>query len=185
MKTEILVITDRSGSMSSIREDANGGFDNFIKEQKEVPGEARVSMVMFDDKVETFYSAKPLSEVPPLNLLPRGSTALLDAIGQTLNVHGKRIKDEGWAELVIVIIITDGGENASKEYTQAQIKTMIQHAESTGWKFVFLAANQDAFSVGAGYGISAVHTQNFAATSKGTQQAYASASASTRTLRSA
>jgi len=183
MKTEIIVITDRSGSMSSIREDANGGFDNFIKEQKEVAGEARVSMVMFDGSIETPYTAKPLSEVPPLNLTPRGNTALMDAIGQSLNTHGKRIKDEAWADLVIVIIITDGGENASREYTQPQIKTMIQHAEGNGWKFIFLAANQDAFSVGGGYGISAAHTANFTASAAGTQAAYATMSASTRSLR--
>lgn len=184
MKTEIIVVTDRSGSMASIRKDANGGFSSFIEEQRTVEGEARVTQIMFDDKIETQYEAKPLADVPPLDLTPRGSTALLDAIGSALNVQGERIHDEKWAELVIVVIITDGGENASREYKADQIKSMIEHAEKNGWKFVFLAANQDAFQVGAQYGIGAQFTSNFDATAKGTRMAYATASASVANLRS-
>lgn len=184
MKTEIIVITDRSGSMTSIKKDADGGFDTFIAEQRLVPGECRVTQIMFDDKVETQYAAKALADVPPLNLQPRGSTALLDAIGQALNTQGARIKAEAWAELVIVTIITDGGENASREYSRDQIKTMIEHAEMNGWKFVFLAANQDAFAAGGSLGINPLYTKNFAATAAGTQQAYASTSATVRSLRS-
>lgn len=176
MNTEIIVITDRSGSMATIRVDANGGFDTFMNDQKKIAGECRVTQIMFDDTVETQYVATPLAEVPPLNLQPRGSTALLDAIGMTLSVQGRRIKEQAWAELVIVTIITDGGENASKEYNPAQIKTMVQHAEKHGWKFVFLAANQDAFATGANYGISAASTRSFVASSVGTQAAYASTS---------
>lgn len=183
MKTEIIVITDRSGSMASIKKDADGGFDTFIAEQRLVPGECRVTQIMFDDKVETQYAAKALADVPPLNLQPRGSTALLDAIGQALNTQGARIKAEAWAELVIVTIITDGGENASREYSRDQIKTMIEHAEKNGWKFVFLAANQDAFAAGGSLGINPLYTKNFAATAAGTQQAYASTSATVRSLR--
>lgn len=187
MNTEIIVITDRSGSMDKIRQDANGGFDRFIREQKEVPGACRVTQIMFDTVVETQYTSKPLAEVPPLNLQPRGGTALLDAIGQALNVHGARIAQEKWAELVVVTIITDGGENASREYTQPQIKTMIEHAEKNGWKFIFLAANQDGFSVATSYGIgstSGIKGQSFAANAAGTRDAYASISATTGILRS-
>lgn len=184
MKTEIICITDRSGSMGTIRADANGGWDTFLSEQRAVPGEARVTQVMFDNEIETQYTAKPLADAPPLNLQPRGSTALFDAIGRTLNEQGKRIKDEGWAELVVVVIITDGGENSSREYRQDQIKPMIEHAQANGWKFVFLAANQDAFAAGASYGISAAHTATFQANSVGTQQAYGTMSASVRSMRS-
>lgn len=186
MNTEIIVITDRSGSMASIRKDANGGFDNFIREQKEVPGACRVTQIMFDSEVETQYTAKPLAEVPPLDLQPRGQTALLDAIGQAMNVQGARIANEKWADLVIVTIITDGGENASHEYKPEQIKTMIEHAEKNGWKFVFLAANQDGFAVATSYGIgstSGIVGQSFTANSAGTQAAYASVSSTTRSLR--
>jgi uncharacterized protein YegL len=187
MNTEIIVITDRSGSMASIRKDANGGFDNFIREQKEVPGACRVTQIMFDSEVETQYTAKPLTEVPPLDLQPRGQTALLDAIGQAMNVQGARIANEKWADLVVVTIITDGGENASREYKPEQIKTMIEHAEKNGWKFIFLAANQDGFAVGQSYGVgthSGIVGQTFNANSVGTQAAYAATSSITRTLRS-
>lgn len=183
MKTEIIVITDRSGSMASIRNDAIGGFATFIEDQKKVPGEARVTQIVFDDRIETQYVSKALADVPTLDLVPRGSTALMDAIGQALNVQGERIKREGWAELVIVTIITDGGENASKEYTRDKIKTMIEHAEKSGWKFVFLAANQDAFAVGASYGISGATTASFAANAAGTRSAYMSTSAMVSSLR--
>lgn len=187
MNTEIIVITDRSGSMESIRKDANAGFDAFIREQKEIPGACRVTQIMFDTQVETQYTAKPLAEVPPLNLQPRGGTALMDAIGQALNVQGARIASEKWAELVVVTIITDGGENSSREYTQPQIKTMIEHAEKNGWKFIFLAANQDGFSVATAYGIgthSGIVGQSFAANAAGTRAAYASHSSITGSLRS-
>jgi hypothetical protein len=183
MKTEIICITDRSGSMYKIRTDANGGFDKFIEDQKKIPGECRVSQVMFDNEITAPYTGIPLADVPPLDLQPRGATALHDAIGRTLNTHGRRIKDEAWAELVIVVIITDGHENASVEYSQHQIKNMIKHAEGNGWKFVFLAANQDAFATGAGMGISGQHTRSFVADKVGTQSAYADTSAMVGSLR--
>lgn len=187
MKCEIICITDRSGSMSSIKADVIGGFNSFLADQKTVPGEARMTFAQFDDKYEVVYEAKPLSEAPELTsatFTPRGSTALMDAIGQTMNVQGARIAKENWAEKVIVCIITDGGENTSREFTQPQIKTMIEHAQKNEWSFIFLAANQDAFAVGAGYGISGATTANFAASAVGTAQAYASTSSMTRSIRS-
>ena len=187
MKSEIIAILDRSGSMASIVADAIGGFNTFLADQKSVPGEARMTTILFDDQYDVLYSGKPLPEAEPLNsktFVPRGGTALLDAIGKTLNVQGARIKTDGWADKVIVCILTDGGENQSREFTRDQIKTMVQHAEGHGWSFVFLAANQDAFAAGASYGISAAHTMAFAANSIGTQSAYASMSATTRSLRS-
>lgn len=186
MKCEIICITDRSGSMTSIKADVIGGFNSFLADQKTVPGEARLTFAQFDDKYELVYEAKPLSEAPELTsttFTPRGSTALMDAIGQTMNVQGARITKENWADKVIVCIITDGGENTSREFTQQQIKTMIEHAQKNEWSFIFLAANQDAFAVGAGYGISGATTANFAASAAGTAQAYASTSNMTRSIR--
>lgn len=172
--------------MGSIRNDVIGGFNTFLKDQKTVPGEARMTFTQFDEHYEVVYQAKPLSEAPELTaetFVPRGSTALMDAIGRTMNVQGERIAKEKWADKVIVCIITDGGENASHEFTQPQIKTMIEHAQKNDWSFIFLAANQDAFAVGAGYGISATTTQNFVASGAGTKAAYASTSIMTRSLR--
>lgn len=187
MKTEIISIIDRSGSMQSIAADAIGGFNTFLADQKTVPGEGRMTLAIFDDKYDLLYSGKSLAEAEPLTnktFVPRGGTALLDAIGRTLNDQGARIKTEGWADKVIVCILTDGGENQSREFTQPKIKEMVQHAEAHGWSFVFLAANQDAFSVGTMYGINAAHTMNFAASGAGTQSAYATMSSTTRSLRS-
>ena len=183
MKTEIIAIIDRSGSMESIRKDAIGGFNSFLEDQKTVPGEARMTLSIFDDRYDVLYTGKSLDEAEPLTektFVPRGGTALRDAIGRTLNA---RIKEQGWADKVIVCILTDGGENQSREFTQEQIKTMITHAESHGWSFVFLAANQDAFAVGAGYGIAAAGTMSFDSNAIGTQSAYASMSSMTRDLR--
>ncbi len=187
MKTEIISIIDRSGSMASIANDAIGGFNTFLTDQQSVPGEARMSLVIFDDQYDVLYAGKPLREAEQLTrvtFVPRGPTALLDAIGRTLNEQGKRIKSDGWADKVIVCVLTDGEENASREFTAPTVKEMVQKAEAQGWTFVFLAANQDAFATGAQYGFNAKHTVNFVASPQGTQDAYDKMSATTRTLRS-
>lgn len=187
MKTEIIVITDRSGSMSGLTKDVIGGFNKFIADQKAVPGECKVTYTQFDSQYEVVYAGKNLQDVPDLStetFVPRGSTALHDAIGLTLNEQGKRIKDEAWAELVIVQIITDGGENASKEYSSAQVKTMIEHAQANGWQILFLAANQDAFATSQNLGIYASNVANYSATAKGTMNAYEGTSSYASSLRS-
>lgn len=186
MKTEILVVTDRSGSMSTIRNDVIGGYNTFIADQKTVAGEARVTFTQFDDIYEVVYAGRPLSDVPKLTsetFQPRGSTALYDAIGRTLNEQGARIAADKWADLVIVVVITDGGENASKEYQLPRIKEMTAHAEKTGWKFVYLAANQNAFDAATGLGLKGATTATYGANVQGASAAYASASYSTRSLR--
>lgn len=186
MKVEIIDITDRSGSMSTLRADVIGGFNVFLHDQKEAPGEAKMTHVQFDDVYEVLYAGVPVQDVQPLTTetyVPRGCTALLDAIGRTLDVQGKRIKDENWADKIIVCIRTDGHENASKEYSQQRIKQMIQHAQDHGWVFIFAAANQDAFTTGSAYGFNNVHTQNYAATGEGLSASYASTSATVRSLR--
>jgi uncharacterized protein with GYD domain len=186
MNTEILVITDRSGSMATTAKDVIGGYNTFIKEQREVPGEARVTFTQFDDVYEVVYAGKPLADVPVLDrktFVPRGSTALLDAIGRTLNDQGSRIASEKWAELVIVCILTDGGENASREYTAERVKAMSEHAEKNGWKFVYLGANQNSFDVVQGLGMKGAVTANYVANAAGTQAAYNMTSSSVRSMR--
>lgn len=125
MRTEIIAILDRSGSMFSICADVKGGFNAFVAEQRTQPGTAKMTLVQFDHLHELVYQAKDIQEVPALNLIPRGGTALHDAIGRTLSEQGSRIEKDGWAELVIVNIITDGEENRSLEFKQADIKTLI------------------------------------------------------------
>lgn len=184
MNTEILVITDRSGSMRIIEASAVAGFNSFIDEQRGVPGEARVSLVLFDNRYELQYQAVPLPQVPRLTAInPRASTALRDAIGRTMDEQGARISREGWADKVIVVVITDGHENASRHYSQQRIHAMVSHARAHGWEFVFLGANIDAFAIGAEYGFAKEFTYQFAANAAGTQAGYLTASAATRSLR--
>lgn len=186
MKTEILVITDRSGSMGGLVNDVIGGYNKFIEEQRAVPGEARVTYTQFDNQYEVVYAGKPLQDVPPLDkftYVPRGTTSLLDAIGRTLNEQGKRIAAEQWAELVVVCIITDGEENSSREYTTERVKEMTAHAEKNGWKFVYLGANQDAFAVSRSLGMMNAMAMNYVPTSTGTHQAYNITSSTVRSLR--
>jgi Mg-chelatase subunit ChlD len=186
MKTEILVITDRSGSMATTAQDVIGGYNTFIREQREVHGQARVTFAQFDHAYEVVYAGKPVADVPTLDartFVPRGNTALLDAIGRTLNEQGQRIAAESWADLVIVCILTDGGENASREYDIATIRTMTAQAEKIGWKFVYLGANQDSFAVAQGLGLKGAIVANYDANPAGTQQAYGATSATVRNLR--
>lgn len=187
MKTEIIAIIDRSGSMASIVADAIGGFNTFLADQQTVDGEGRMTLVLFDDKFVLGYQAQPLDQAPQLDtrsFVPRGATALLDAIGRTINEQGARIEAEAWADKVVVCILTDGEENMSREYSPALVKQLVHEQEAKGWSFVFLAANQDAFATGMMYGFNAAHTMNFAATAGGTQAAYADMSNVTRSLRS-
>lgn len=169
--SEIVFVVDRSGSMSSIASDMRGGFDTFIKDQKKVPGNCLVTLTQFDDKYEVVYEGKPLETVPALELEPRGSTALLDAIGRTIDATGARLTKMNEADRpsrILFVITTDGHENASKEYNRARINQMIDHQRSKyAWDFVFLGANQDAIRTAEGIGIMGANAMNFASSPKG------------------
>ena len=179
---EIFVIADRSGSMESIRDDAIGGFNSFLEEQRKVDGKANLTLVLFDDRYEVPVKSVDIHKVKPLTretFVPRGMTAMNDAIGKAVAELS-----EIAPEKAIVCIITDGAENSSKEFTNQQVKDKIKEVEAKGWQVVFLAANIDAFSAGDSLGINSATTFGFAATAKGVQNAYATMSASTRNYRS-
>jgi len=187
LKTEIIVVTDRSGSMQTIAEATIAGYNKFIREQKAEEGEARVTFTQFDDIYEVVYQGRDLREVPELTAAtfqPRGGTALLDAIGRTLDEQLKRITAEKWAELVIVQIITDGQENQSRTYTADRIKGMIQTAQNLGVEFIFQAANQDAFATARDYGFLSKGVGNFVASAAGASAAYESTANYAKSLRS-
>ena len=184
MKTEIIVITDRSGSMGSIANDVVGGFNRFLRDQQAQPGEARMTYTQFDSVYEVVYTARDIKSAEMPIFSPRGSTALFDAIGRTLNEQGERIAKEKWAELVVVCIITDGEENASREYSRERIQEMVKHAEANGWQFLFLAANQDAFTAARDFGSAAKYAGNFQANSAGVAMAYTATSATVSAMRS-
>jgi len=162
--------------MRTIQSDAEGGFNAFIDEQKKVPGEAVVTLVTFDDRYDLVYEAKPINDVEPFMLYPRAQTALLDAIGKTINSVGERLfktPEDDRPEKVIVCILTDGQENSSHEFQRHQIKEMINHQRDVyKWEFVFLAANQDAFAAADSIGIVKSMTSGFTADANGTRGAY-------------
>lgn len=172
--TEIVFILDRSGSMMSLAYDTIGGFNSFVEKQKAEPGEARLTTILFDDQYEVLHNGINLKEVQPMTrdqYWARGMTAMYDAIGKTINDVGARLsatpEDERPGK-VIFVITTDGMENASREYTQAKIKEMIQHqTEKYSWDFIFLGANIDSVQQAANIGISADFAANYEATSAG------------------
>lgn len=179
--THIVMVLDRSGSMHTVVDDTIGGFNRFVDEQKQVPGEATLTLVQFDDQYEFVHQNKRLSNVPPLDrktFVPRGSTALLDAIGRAVNETGSYLAGLPESERpakVICVIITDGGENASKEFSREKVFEMITHQqEKYGWQFVFLGANQDAIQSGASLGIAKGSSMSYAANALGTQAAFKS-----------
>ena len=169
---EVVCILDRSGSMDSIIDDSIGGFNAFLKEQKKLPGKAKLSVVLFDDQYEKLYDRIKIKEAEELTsetYVPRGMTALYDAIGKTIT--SMKVKD---SKPVVIAILTDGEENASKEYTIEKINKLIKEKRDLGWEFIFLAANQDAFAVGGQLGIDAGSTFSYVADGAGTRCAYAS-----------
>jgi len=149
-QTEIVVILDRSGSMNEIGKSTVDGFNTFLNEQKNAEGEAFLTLIQFDDRYEISYKNTPIKEVNPLILnetfVPRGSTALLDAIGKTI----EELETE---RDVILVIITDGFENASRTYKKEAVMKIIETKENEGWNVLFLAANQDAISSGGSIGV--------------------------------
>lgn len=187
--TRIIVILDRSGSMNSIRDDAIGGFNAFVEEQKAVPGEATLTLVQFDDKYEPNYENIPLDEVDDLDettFVPRGSTALLDAIGRTVVgacADIDKMAEEARPGKVMVAILTDGAENASREFNKEQVLNAITERTKAGWEFLYLSADADAFRDAGGYGINVNNIFLFEKTKLGTKRAYKKMSESTTTYR--
>ena len=173
--TELVFILDRSGSMAGLEADTIGGFNSLIAKQKQEPGRALISTVLFDDKSEVLYDRVPLDTIEPMtdkSYYVRGCTALLDALGKSIhhigNVH-KYARPEDRPDQTLFIITTDGMENASKWYSYEKIKTMVERQQSRyGWEFIFLGANIDAISVARQFGIDEHHAANYHADQAGT-----------------
>ncbi|MDP2775018.1 MAG: vWA domain-containing protein [Nocardioides sp.] len=155
--THLYFLLDRSGSMQSIKTDTEGGFAAFIEEQRAAAGECRVTLAQFDDHYDVVYDGRPVADVPPLDLRPRGRTALLDAIGRLVTEAGTSLAalpEERRPGTVIVAIMTDGLENASREWTHPAVKALVeQQSQEWGWQFLYLGADQDAIEVGASLGV--------------------------------
>lgn len=177
--TELVFILDRSGSMSGLEGDTIGGYNAILEKQKKEEGDVNVTTVLFDDKLEQLHTRISLQEMKPLTdkeYYVRGCTALLDAIGQTIQYMGnvqKYAKEEDRAAKVLFIITTDGQENSSKEYSHTTVKHMIERQkERYQWEFLFLGANIDAIATAKQFGISEDYATNYVADSVGTSLNY-------------
>lgn len=183
--TEIIVVLDRSGSMEHIKKDMEGGFNAFVEEQRREPGEARLTLVKFDEEVALEYAGVPLENVPPLSIVPRGWTALHDAIGMTIVKTGERLAalpEDDRPKRVLFVVITDGEENRSKEWNAARVKEAVQHqTEKYSWQFVYIGANQDSVLNAKDLGIPVA--QNFTPDSGGVEVMTKNLSGSTRSYR--
>ena len=177
--TELVFILDRSGSMQGLEADTIGGFNSMLKKQKKEPGEALVSTVLFDDRVEVLHDRVRADRVKPITdreYYVRGCTALLDAVGGAIhhigNIH-KYARPEDVPEHTLFIITTDGMENASHCYSARQVRQMIQRQKKKyGWEFLFLGANIDAVETAGHLGIDADRAVNYHCDSEGTRLNY-------------
>ena len=157
--TEMVFVIDRSGSMTGLESDTIGGFNSTIKKQKEEEGEAKVTTILFDNRYEVLHDRFDLNQIGEMTeheYYTRGTTALLDALGRairkTVNVQ-RHLPEEERAENVVFVVITDGYENASREYSYKDIRRMVKlEQEKYGWEFLFLGANIDAVAEGGRMG---------------------------------
>lgn len=155
--TDLTVVVDRSGSMDIGCEEFQCSLNKMLKEQKGGEGECRLTLIDFDDVVSVIHDAIPIQDFGSYTLSPRGNTALLDAVGTSIIKTGNRLaamKEEDRPGLVLFVILTDGHENKSKEFTRNDVAKMIKRQRETySWKFVFLGAEIDAESVANSIGI--------------------------------
>lgn len=162
----IVIVVDRSGSMEKIKADTEGGLVQFLADQAEEPGRTTVSLYEFDDEYGPVYEMAEIAQAPRYTLIPRGSTALYDAVGRTIAATGQHLAvmpEDQRPGRVLMVIDTDGWENASREYSADRVKDMITHQrEAYSWEFVFLGADQDAFTAAGAMGIGRAQTLPYA-----------------------
>lgn len=184
LKPKIVCIIDRSGSMEVIRDDAIGSFNAFLEEQKKIGSDAIVTLMLFDDQYEILYNGSKLSKVNPFTTetyIPRGTTALYDAIGRTIaaidaHYDGKNEKTSKKNNITIAIL-TDGHENASREFNRDQIFKLIkERTKKKGWDFIYLSADKSAFDDACNIGINRNNILQFTVDSKGAKRACSSMS---------
>ncbi len=176
--------------MDSMKKEIIGGFNAFLEDQKEVPGKATMTLVQFDNEIDRLETFKPLAEVKALTdktYVPRGCTRLYDAIGLTVNTVAEEIaKAAEKPAKILVVVLTDGLENSSQEYTTDSIKSLLEAKQKDGWQFTFIGANQDAILTAKGIGLAnAASNITYAATSTGASNIMASLSSATSSFRMA
>lgn len=189
--THITLILDRTGSMESIRDDTIGGFNAFLTEQQRQPGTVTLTLVQFDSQnsYEVLYNFTPIAAVVPLtreSYVPRASTPLLDAMGRGINELGAVLAgmaEDRRPQQIVFVVVTDGQENSSREFTKDQVSQMIRDRQQEDWQFVFLSADLDAVTDAETSGIAASHAMAFDKTALGTHAAWESMSKNTSSYR--
>lgn len=181
--TDIVVVLDKSGSMASTKGDVIGGFNRFLEEQKALPGECALSMVLFDTHYDV-RPAVPVRDVQPLDdktYVPGGMTALLDAVGKAISETGRRLaalEEARRPDKVLVVVITDGEENSSHEHDLKAVRGMVEHQQGKyNWKFMFIGADIDSFAEAHKLGIQLDSAINFTKSKKGVDCLYRGLSA--------
>ena len=190
-RTELVFILDRSGSMADLTDDTIGGFNSMIEKQKEEDGECFVTTVLFANEAETIHDRIPLADVPKMtrrDYCANGCTALLDAVGGTIRhiqtIH-RYAREEDVPARTMFIITTDGMENASRKFTGAEVRKMVEEMKKErGWEFLFLAANIDAAEAAAHIGISRENAMNYKADKRDTAILYKKISRTVGAMRS-
>jgi uncharacterized protein YegL len=176
--TEVVLVLDRSGSMESTKSDAEGGLREFIRKQKLVPGQCDVTFYRFDNEIERVFDKLPIERVEDarLKLDPRGSTALLDAMGKAIDEVGRRLRDtkeDERPEKVYVVTITDGEENCSTKHSYSMLAEKIKRqTDEYGWEFVFIGAGQDAIATASKINIAPQYSMSYSGSRVGTVNAY-------------
>ncbi|MEI6580032.1 MAG: vWA domain-containing protein [Eubacteriales bacterium] len=177
--TELVFILDKSGSMAGLETDTIGGFNSLLAKQKSEKGDAVITTVLFDNNYEVLHDRADMRQVNPITnkeYFVEGSTALLDALGRTINRIGKAMaqtREQDRPGKVMFVIITDGFENASREFKYSQIKRMIEHQKTKySWEFIFLGANIDAVEAAAKVGITADRAATYNSDGQGTRLNY-------------
>jgi len=189
--TEIGVVIDRSGSMALVASDAIGGFNTFLKSQQEQPGDANMTVLLFNEAITKYATNAPVKGVAPLTsetYVAQGWTALYDAVGTLIDEIGEKLaktSEDSRPEKVIIAILTDGAENKSRMYTQKMVFDKIALQRDTyNWEFIFLAAGEEAFKEGQALGMSMSKMAKFANDSAGNSGAYETLCLYTSAIRS-
>jgi hypothetical protein len=187
--TLIAVLLDRSGSMEAIKSDTEGGFDAFIDRQGGQAGDVRVTLAQFDTAYDVVYANRALHDVPPLVLQPRGMTALYDALGRLITDVGAELANQPEHERpgnVVVVVLTDGHENSSREWTHEALTAAIRRQETEySWDFLFLGANIDAVAIGQRLGFGADRSITYQSSPAGVSAVFGSAARHVQRRRSA
>lgn len=168
---DVVFLLDRSGSMQGSETDTIGGYNSYLEQQRKNKFNTKITTVLFDDQYEILHNRKPIQDVNNLTekeYFVRGCTALLDAIGKTINNLDKKVKDNK----VLFVITTDGLENASREYNKDKIKSLIK--QHSNWEFIYIGANIDSYGEGTSIGIPRKNISNYSKSKKGTDTLFKS-----------